>query len=256
MNNRSRDYFEVNLAKADFKFNAAHFVAFENFRERLHGHNYRVSVKLIGSRIRGDGYLIDFGDVKKVTRKICKDINERVLIPTLSDVIDYIYKEDGSLELMCRVDNSKFVFPQDDCAFLPLKHSTAEELCVYLWGQIVSGLGASFLRGRGITTMEITVAEDLAQEALFRYDIPADNSNDDPISLNVCDFITSDPKPCLPVEELKDKSRMRKPSLQTQLSQIINEMKADQNGCKCCKSSLCLLSEKLEVIARQMSEVG
>jgi hypothetical protein len=38
--------YSVYVAKADFKFNAAHFVAYKGFRERLHGHNYTVGVRL------------------------------------------------------------------------------------------------------------------------------------------------------------------------------------------------------------------
>ncbi len=38
--------FEVVIAKPDFKFNSAHFIAFKGFREKLHGHNYTVSVKV------------------------------------------------------------------------------------------------------------------------------------------------------------------------------------------------------------------
>lgn len=41
--------FEVVVDKDDFKFNCAHFVAFQGFRERLHGHNYHVVVRLVGS---------------------------------------------------------------------------------------------------------------------------------------------------------------------------------------------------------------
>ena len=75
----STSTFEVLVASE--KFNAAHFVAFPGFRERLHGHNYQVGVKLVGhSNVRKDGYVVDFGDVKRVTRKICKDmVHERLL---------------------------------------------------------------------------------------------------------------------------------------------------------------------------------
>ena len=47
-----------------FKFNAAHFVAFPGFRERLHGHNYAVAVRLRGAVSDADGYVLDFGDIK------------------------------------------------------------------------------------------------------------------------------------------------------------------------------------------------
>ena len=36
-----------------------------------------MSVRLIGGdKIGADGYLIDFGDVKKVARALCKSLNE------------------------------------------------------------------------------------------------------------------------------------------------------------------------------------
>ena len=66
------------MQKEDFKFNASHFVAFKGYRERLHGHNYKVGVRLMGERIQHDGYLLDFGDVKKAVRKLCKSWNEYV----------------------------------------------------------------------------------------------------------------------------------------------------------------------------------
>lgn len=42
------DEFEVFVGKEDFKFSCSHFVAFDGYRERLHGHNYSVGVRLTG----------------------------------------------------------------------------------------------------------------------------------------------------------------------------------------------------------------
>ena len=39
-----RESFRVHVTKDYLKFSAAHFIAYPGFRERLHGHNYRVSV--------------------------------------------------------------------------------------------------------------------------------------------------------------------------------------------------------------------
>ena len=39
---------EVRISKEDMKFSCAHFIAYKGFRERLHGHNYSMSVRLIG----------------------------------------------------------------------------------------------------------------------------------------------------------------------------------------------------------------
>ena len=165
--------FEVHVAKETFKFNAAHFVAFDGFRERLHGHNYTVSVVLLGSeRLGPDGYLIDFGHVKQVVKKVCKDLNEHFLCPTLSNVMD-IQQVGGNVTLKCQ-DGAFFSFPLGDCAMLPIVHATTEELAIYLYGEILSQFGAERLLQRNIHTMEINVSEAPGQDATFRLRIPTE----------------------------------------------------------------------------------
>ena len=124
--------FEVFVSKEDFKFNCAHFIAYKGFRERLHGHNYRVSVRVTGSDfINDDGYVLDFGDIKKVARKLCKSLNEYFICPTKStDIV--ISEVDGQVCLECE-DGSQFSFPRSDCAMLPIVHSSAEELAHWFW---------------------------------------------------------------------------------------------------------------------------
>jgi dihydroneopterin triphosphate aldolase (PTPS-III) / 6-pyruvoyltetrahydropterin synthase len=195
--------FEVFVSKDTFKFNAAHFVAFKGFRERLHGHNYRVSVRLIGKRAIGaDGYLIDFGNVKDVTKKVCKRINEYFICPMYSPVIKItiIKDENGNekaVNLVCE-DGAEFVFPRQDVAMLPLAHATAEELAIYLYGEILDGLDSTYLSTRGIHTMEVVVAEAPGQEALFRLRIPTFNERK--MQLDVRKYIMEGcivPTPCL-----------------------------------------------------------
>ena len=93
----------VHVCKQDFKFNAAHFVAYRGFRERLHGHNYTVGVRLEAEGIQSDGYVVDFGDIKKVARAVCKELNELFLCPEKSDVLDIsVEGEDGgTLRIQC-----------------------------------------------------------------------------------------------------------------------------------------------------------
>lgn len=191
--------FAIKLAKEDFKFNAAHFVAYEGFRERLHGHNYRVGIRLFGShQICSDGYVLDFGDVKKSARKICKSMNEYFLCPTYSDVIKIstihttTTDEDASvvdaIQLDCE-DGGRFVFPRKDVLMLPIAHSTAEELAVYIWQQILIDLGIEKLRKRGIHTMEITVYEAVEQGTNFRMEIPDPSKEESINGLDVRQFI-------------------------------------------------------------------
>lgn len=128
--------FEVFVSKEDFKFNCAHFIAYKGFRERLHGHNYRVSVRVTGSDyINPDGYVLDFGEIKKVARKLCTSLNEYFICPMKStDIV--ISEVDGQVCLLCE-DGSKFSFPRSDCAMLPIVHSSAEELAHWLWCSIL-----------------------------------------------------------------------------------------------------------------------
>ena len=150
------------------QFNAAHFVAFEGYRERLHGHNYMVSVRLTGKLCR-DGYVVDFGDIKKYTRGICKELNEHFICPCASDVLR-ITSKDRQVTIECP-DGTYFSFPRSDCAMLPIAHSTAEEMAVYIWQKLLEQFGTVLVE-RGVTIMEVNVSEMPRQAATFRHRIP------------------------------------------------------------------------------------
>ena len=158
--------FEVYVCKESFKFNAAHFIAYPGFRERLHGHNYRVSVRMAGP-VGDDGYVVDFGDIKRAAREVCEALNERVIVPMLSDVIT-IKVEDGQVQMTCE-DGTRFSFPEADCTLLDIRHSSAEELAAFLGERLRAGL--PILAHRGITVLEVGVAEAPGQEARFRIDL-------------------------------------------------------------------------------------
>ena len=50
---------------------------------------------------------------------------------------------------------------------LPLKHSTAEELAALVWRRVIDELGVEKLVKRGITALEVSVAEAPSQEARY-----------------------------------------------------------------------------------------
>ena len=130
--------FEVNVSKADFKFNCAHFIAFKGFREKLHGHNYTASIRVIGGENIGrDGYVIDFGDIKRVARKVCKQLDELFLCPMNSDVLKIDIDDEHDIVTIICEDGARFLFPKTDCALLPIAHSSAEEISRYIWIKIV-----------------------------------------------------------------------------------------------------------------------
>ncbi len=160
--------YEVFVSKDYFKFNAAHFMAYPGFRERLHGHNYRIAVRVTGA-LRSDWYVVDFGDIKKGARAICEEIDERTIVPLESDCLE-ITQESGQVGLVCE-DGSRFSFPEGDCALLPIKHSSAEELASYICRRLVDEL--SVLKGRSVDSVEVSVAEAPLQEARCKIELAA-----------------------------------------------------------------------------------
>ncbi len=66
--------YSVVVSKDYLKFSAAHFIAYKGFREPLHGHNYQVSVAISGV-VGPDGYVLDFGIVKQLTKEVCAELD-------------------------------------------------------------------------------------------------------------------------------------------------------------------------------------
>jgi 6-pyruvoyltetrahydropterin/6-carboxytetrahydropterin synthase len=154
--------FEVFVGKENLKFNAAHFIAYRGFRERLHGHNYQVTVRIAGD-LGADGYVLDFGLVKQATKRVCEALDEHTILPALSDCLR-ISERDGSVEVVYG-DGDRFVFPRGDVILLPIVHTSAEELARYVAGQVKAELLAA--GARPWRRLEVSVAETRGQSATF-----------------------------------------------------------------------------------------
>jgi 6-pyruvoyltetrahydropterin/6-carboxytetrahydropterin synthase len=160
----ARRSYSVVVSKDFLKFAAAHFIAYPGFREPLHGHNYQVSVR-IEADLGPDGYVLDFGLVKRVAKALCEELDERVLIPERSDCLTVARVGDGVEVTTERGD--RFRFPAADVRLLPIAHSSAEELAAYLVARLRDAL-ASETGGRGLAGVEVGVAEAPGQAAYCR----------------------------------------------------------------------------------------
>jgi len=158
--------YRVVVEKDYLKFSAAHFIAYKGFREPLHGHNYQVSVALSGT-VGPDGYVLDFGIVKTVTKAVCEALDERVLVPAASDCLTVT--QEGSSVVLVYEDGTRFVFPASDCVLLPIVHASAEELAAYVLARLRDGLGAHAMRG--LTEIEVGVSEAPGQAAYCRAEL-------------------------------------------------------------------------------------
>lgn len=158
----ARESFRVHVTKDYLKFSAAHFIAYPGFRERLHGHNYRVAIALDG-QLGPQGYVVDFGVVKRVARRLCDRLDERLLIPERSDCLR-VRVEGDSVHLQYEQD--EFRFPLGDVILLPIVHTSVEELSQYLAGELRRELDAE---GVGpLDAIEVAVEESFGQRAIYR----------------------------------------------------------------------------------------
>lgn len=154
--------FRVFVSKDYLKFNAAHFIAYPGFREGLHGHNYRVSVEVEG-KLGRNGYVLDFGIVKKAAKRVCERLDEKTLIPERSDCLRL---EHRGKQIVIFYEEDEFAIPATDVLLLPIIHSSAEELAEYLVGEIRRELeGEGF---EAIDSIEVGVAETPGQAAFCR----------------------------------------------------------------------------------------
>ena len=68
------------IDKESHKFSAAHYTIFSaNSRERLHGHNYSVSVRIVAP-VGGNGFSADYNLYKSRLKALCDSLDEYMLL--------------------------------------------------------------------------------------------------------------------------------------------------------------------------------
>jgi len=159
----SRRY-SVVVAKEYLKFAAAHFIAYPGFREPLHGHNYQVAVR-VEADLGPDGYVLDFGMVKRAAKALCDELDERVILPARSECLTVTASTPSAPAVTA--SGERFRFPANDVRLLPIVHSSAEELAAYLLTRLRALLAAE-AAGRTLVALEVGVAEAPGQTAWCR----------------------------------------------------------------------------------------
>jgi 6-pyruvoyltetrahydropterin/6-carboxytetrahydropterin synthase len=156
--------YSVVVSKDYLKFAAAHFIAYPGFREPLHGHNYQMSVR-VEAALGPDGYVLDFGLVKRLAKALCEELDERVVLPERSDCLTV--RSDGDIVSVVTETGDRFTFPRADVRLLPIAHSSAEELAAHLLERLRAAL-ATEVGGRSLVALEVGVAEAPGQIAYCR----------------------------------------------------------------------------------------
>jgi 6-pyruvoyl tetrahydropterin synthase/QueD family protein len=157
--------FKVIVEQGNLRFGAAHFITFGGKCERLHGHNYAVSVTLEGP-LTSDSYVFDFVVLKEIVRRITDALDHRFLLPSRNPHLS-MQESEGHWEI--RFGERRYVFPARDVLPLPVDNITAERLAEYIWGEMDKEL-----RQVGIgqlVNMTVGVEEAPGQSAWYSHEL-------------------------------------------------------------------------------------
>lgn len=121
----------LKLYKQRFHFSAAHFTIFsKNKRERLHGHNYYLSVDI---EVTNKEEMEDYNNIKDTIEDICKRFDERTLIPEKSKHLN-ISKKENQIDLYFQEEIISL--PKNDIILLPIENTTIELISYHLFNLI------------------------------------------------------------------------------------------------------------------------
>ncbi len=158
----SRRY-RVEVAKDYFNFASAHFLIFANGeRERLHGHNYQVSVVMEGELDRA-GIVLDFTSLKPLVKRVCDDLDHRTLIQAASPKLK-ISRRGKAIGILYK--KQKILLPQSDVILLPLANTSTELLAEYVAGHISRQVRRQFPTA-SIRWIQVAVEETRGQKGIF-----------------------------------------------------------------------------------------
>ena len=162
---RTHGDFRVTVTKDYLVFASAHFITFAGHRcESLHGHNYRVGVTLEGALDEQSWYVMDFSAVKKLMRRLCDEIDHKVLLPLENPKLKVT--EQGESVHVAYEHTPRYVFPRSDCALLPIPNTTVEMLAQYLTARLLGELERMTIAH--LTAIEMEVEENFGQSAFYR----------------------------------------------------------------------------------------
>lgn len=154
----------VSLYKEDFKFSSAHFTIFSaTDRERLHGHNFKVTCALTG-QIGPNDFIADYRQYKTALRAACDELDEYMLLPDRSPYLQI--ERDGDY-VIAIFDGQRMPFLATDVLVLPVANVTLEALSKLLLDRLITA-GGPFGQA-GLTEVVVTASSGPGQHAEARW---------------------------------------------------------------------------------------
>lgn len=117
------------IDKESHKFSVAHYTIFSaTERERLHGHNYSVSARIVAP-MGDNGFAADYNVYKSRLRDLCDALDEYMLLA--GDSPHQTIEEYGEM-FRVRFADEEMLFLRSDSQVLPIRNATVEEFSHYL----------------------------------------------------------------------------------------------------------------------------
>ena len=152
------------IDKEGHKFSAAHFTIFSaTRRERLHGHNYSVSAKIVAP-MGDNGFSADYKVYKDRLARLCDRLDEYMLLAGDSPYQEIT--ESGSCYRVTHGDQ-EMLFLQSDTLILPIRNATVEEFSRYLLQLLLNDSARDDLR-----EIELCVASGPGQKGCASWQKP------------------------------------------------------------------------------------
>ena len=131
------------IDKERHKFSAAHYTIFSaTERERLHGHNYSVSTRIVAP-MGANGFAADYKVYKQRIGALCDALDEYMLLAGESPYQQI--EEDGHFYRVVFA-GEQMQFLRSDTQVLPIRNATVEEFSRYLLQALVAVSAADDLR--------------------------------------------------------------------------------------------------------------
>jgi len=154
----------VTVARDDLSFSAAHFLTIPGHKcERLHGHNYGMSLTVEGAVDAETGFVVDFAVLKTILRPALQAVDHRVLVPAENPEVR-LEASDGFTTVWVSGER-RYLFPTSQVAAVPVRDTTAERLAAHFADLVWRGLEEA---GCGaIAKLVVLVEESPGQHATF-----------------------------------------------------------------------------------------
>jgi 6-pyruvoyltetrahydropterin/6-carboxytetrahydropterin synthase len=156
----------IALAREQYKFSCAHMTVFpDGTKERLHGHNYTISVEIEVDRIDLKA-MVPFAPIKDVLSELCAQWKDHILLAAKNPHFEVIRDAD---EIEFKLCGDRYVMPRGDVLILPIDNVSVEalsaHLAVILRERIRRGPTAQHIK-----SLVVTVGESPGQSASCEID--------------------------------------------------------------------------------------